>query len=198
MSAPAAKLPDLALATRCASGEQGASRELFRLYQGRVQATLYRVFGSNREMDDLLQEVFLQVFRSLPSYRGDAQLSTWIHRIAIRVAYRYLKKRRKDAVPSPVVDVVDDVGGTVRELWARDGLRRFYEVLGRISPAGRIAFVLFEVEGLSVAQVAERVEASATTTKLRIWRARKAIRKHAADDPILSEFLDSDVAGDSA
>jgi len=185
-------LPDLDLASRCASGEEAAFRELFRTYQGRVQATLYRVFGSNRDMDDLLQEIFLQVFRSLPSYRGDAQLSTWIHRIAIRVAYRHLARRRRDALSVELIDVPDAAVGPSRELWAREGLRRFYEVLGELSPAARVAFVLFEVEGLSVAEVADRVGASATTTKLRIWRARKTLHQRAKEDPILREFLATD------
>ena len=169
--------------------------ELFRRYQGRVQATLYRVFGSNRDMDDLLQEIFLQVFRSLPNYRGDAQLSTWIHRIAIRVAYRYLSRRKRDPLSAPLADIPDAAVGPGRELWAREGLRRFYEVLGELSPAGRIAFVLFEVEGLSVAEVADRVGTSTTTAKLRIWRARKALHKRAKADPILSEFLVRDDQG---
>jgi len=157
-----------------------------------VQATLYRVFGSNRDMDDLLQEIFLQVFRSLPSYRGDAQLSTWIHRIAIRVAYRHLARQRRDPLAAEMIDVPDGASGPGRDLLAREGLRRFYEVLGELSPAARIAFVLFEVEGLSVAEVADRVEASPTTTKLRIWRARKAVHQRAKADPILREFLAAD------
>jgi len=144
-------------------------------------------------MDDLLQEVFLQVFRSLPSVRGDSQLSTWIHRIAIRVAYRHLAKARKAGPVLEVQDIVDEHGGPDMDLIAREGVRRFYEVLGRLSPAARIAFVLFEVEGQSVAEVAEQVGASLTATKLRIWRARGKVLGFAKDDPILKEFLDRDV-----
>jgi RNA polymerase sigma-70 factor (ECF subfamily) len=187
---------ELNLAARSASGEEAASRELFRRYQGRVQATLYRVFGSNRDMDDLLQEVFLQVFRSLPRYRGEAQLGTWIHRIAIRVAYRYLRKHQRDPLLAPTVELIDGGHGPDRDLLAREGVRRFYAALGELSPAARIAFVLFEIEGLSVAEVAERVEAANTTTKLRIWRARKALFKKAKDDPILADFLAQDEGDD--
>ncbi|MBT8493283.1 MAG: sigma-70 family RNA polymerase sigma factor [Deltaproteobacteria bacterium] len=196
MGASAVIEADLDLAARSASGEEDASRELFRRYQGRVQATLYRVFGSNRDMDDLLQEVFLQVFRSLPAFRGDAQLSTWIHRIAIRVAYRYLRKHQRDPLLAPEAEVAESASGPVRDLMAREGLRRFYAALGQLSPAARIAFVLFEIEGLSIAEVAGRVEAAHTTTKLRIWRARKALYKIARADPVLAEFLDHEPHGE--
>lgn len=190
MAASAHKLEDRDLASRCALGEEDAARELFRRYQGRVQATLYRIFGSNRDMDDLLQEVFVQVFRSLGSYRGDARLSTWIHSVAARTAYRHLKRRSRDPLAELSVDIADAASGPERDLMAREGLRRFYLHLAELSAIARIAFVLHEVEGLSVAEVAERVGASRTATKLRVWRARQALHRRAAADPILREFLE--------
>ena len=180
------------LVDRCIEGEQAAARELFRAHQGRVHASLYRVLGANREMDDLLQETFIQVFRSLGSFRGEARLSTWIDRIAVRVAYRHLARKRTQlatvelgeedapAGPSPVDE----------RMLAREGVRRFYAALEELGAAARVAYALHEVDGRPVAEVARIVGASVTTTKLRIWRARRALMKKAEMDPVLAEFLE--------
>lgn len=186
----AAYLQDLLLVDRCLDGQQAAARELFRHQQGRVQATLYRVLGRNRDMEDLLQEVFIQVFKSLRNFRGEARLSTWIDRIAVRVAYRYISKKSANRLTLELID--EPMSGSSppdRRALAREGVRRFYSALDSLSPAGRIAFTLFELDGRSIAEVAEVVGASVTATKLRIWRARRALHKKAATDPILSQFL---------
>lgn len=183
-------LADLMLVDRCMDGEQAAARELFRAHQGRVHATLFRVLGANRDMDDLMQETFIQVFRSLRSFRGEARLATWIDRIAARVAYRYLSQK-KGQVAAAVLD--EEVAGPAIEaadrMLAREGVRRFYAALGEMTPASRIAFTLHEVDGRSVAEVAEIVGTTVTTAKLRIWRARRALMKRAAEDTVLAEFI---------
>src|SRR5882762_10660741 len=84
---------DVLLVDRCLTGEPAATRELFRRHRSRVHACLFRVLGSNRDMDDLLQEAFLQVFQSLRGWRAEASLATWIDRVAVRCAYRYLSQR---------------------------------------------------------------------------------------------------------
>ena len=183
-------LTDVVLVDRCLSGEREAASHLFRTYQGRVQATLFRVLGHRRDLEDLLQETFLQVFRSLQSYRGEAKLSTWIDRIAVRVAYKHLARHRA-AVLLVELDCDADahVPGAAEQLLAREGVRRFYAALAELSPGMRIAFVLHAVEGRKVAEVAECLGASVTATKLRIWRARRALAARAAQDAVLAEFL---------
>jgi RNA polymerase sigma-70 factor (ECF subfamily) len=190
---PAAYLEDLMLVDRCLDGEQAAARELFRRQRGRVQATLYRILGSNRDMDDLLQESFIQIFRSLDSFRGEARLSTWIDRIAVRVAYRYLSNKKRSLLTVEMVDEPDGPRSQPdRRALAREGVRRLYAALAEQPAGGRIAFALHEIEGRSVAEVAAITGASFTATKLRIWRTRRALMKQAAQDPILAEFLRDD------
>lgn len=186
----AMNLEDALLVDRCLDGEQAAARELFRRQSGRIQATLYRILGSNRDMDDLLQETFIQVFRSLATFRGEARLSTWVDRIAVRVAYRYISQKKPHTFTTELSDDFD--GGAVlpnRHVLAREGVRRFYAALGELPAPSRIAFTLHELDGRSVAEVADAVNASVTATKLRIWRARRALFRKAARDPILAEFL---------
>jgi RNA polymerase sigma-70 factor, ECF subfamily len=177
------------LADRCVQGEQTAAAELFRREQRRVHATLFRVIGHTRDSEDLLQETFVQVFRSLPRYRAEASLSTWIDRIAVRVAYRYLRSRRP-AVPLESVPDSEAPASSPRRLAiARHGVRRFYAALSQLPAASRLAFTLFEIDGRPVAEVARLTGASITATKVRLWRARRALDGLAARDPVLAEFV---------
>jgi RNA polymerase sigma-70 factor, ECF subfamily len=193
----AAYVEDVLLVDRCLTGEPAAARELFRRHHKRVHASLYRVLGTNRDMDDLLQEAFLQVFQSLKGWRAEASLATWVDRVSVRVAYRYLsqKKRRiqtdmlaNDDAAGPDLATVEPGHGPRRQL-ARDGVARLYAVLDELSPAARLAFTLHEIDGRSLAETAKLVGSSVTATKLRVWRARKRIESAAAADPILAEFL---------
>ena len=198
----AAYLEDVVLVDRCLSGESAAARDLFRRHRGRVHACLYRVLGGNQDMDDLLQEAFLQVFQSLKGWRAEASLATWIDRVAVRVAYRYLSTRKRRGQGLELVLDEDDAGGGAaiapgasgslggaRRQLARDGVRRLYAVLDALSPAARVAFTLHEIDGRSMAEVAELVGATVTATKLRVWRARRAVEAAALADPVLAEFV---------
>ncbi|WP_428265467.1 RNA polymerase sigma factor [Haliangium sp.] len=186
----AAPEDDVRLAAACADGDREAQRTLFRTYRDRVHATLYRIMGSNRDMEDLVQDVFLQVYRSIHSYRGDARLGTWISRITTRVAFAYLSRRGPgtvtlEAVPDPVAATPS----AERQAVAREAMRRLYGVLERIETKQRIAFSLHAIDGRSIREVAEMTGASVTATKTRIWRARKEIDKRAGKDPLLASFL---------
>ncbi len=184
---------DVLLVDRCLTGEPAATRELFRRHRGRVHACLFRVLGGNRDMDDLLQEAFLQVFQSLRGWRAEASLATWIDRVAVRCAYRYLSQRGRRVPTDPLIDdetaIAPDEGPGARRQLARDGVKRLYTVLDELSPASRLAFTLHEIDGRTIAETAQLVGSSVTATKLRVWRARKKIETAAAADPVLSEFL---------
>ncbi len=185
----AAYLEDVLLVDRCLSGEEAAARQLFRQKQRRVHATLYRILGRNRDIDDLVQDTFIQVFRSLKGFRGESLLTTWIDRIAVRVAYRYLSKNKLATLTTELAPELRDSVETDRRVFAREGVRRLYAALAELSPTARVAFALHEIDGRSVSDVATCVGASVTATKLRIWRARRALVRRAAADPVLSEFL---------
>lgn len=187
---PALAEDDLALARRCASGDPAAQRQLFREQRARVHRTLFRILGSNREMEDLLQEVFIEVFRSLDRYRGEAKLSTWIARITSRVAMAHIGKRRP---PAQSLDALPEVAA--REPSAeqvavvREAAERLYRALDRVEAVQRIAFALHVIEGLPLREVADVMEASLVATKSRVWRARRELERRASRDPLLAGFL---------
>jgi RNA polymerase sigma-70 factor (ECF subfamily) len=187
-----AYVEDIVLVDRCLEGHEAEARDLFRRHRARVHASLYRILGSNRDMDDLLQEVFVQVFSSLRSWRAEASLATWIDRIAVRVAWRSIGKKRARPAEDELFEdeaVAPEIHGA-RAAHAREGVRRLYAALATLSPPARVAFALHEIDGRPLAEVATVTGTSLTATKLRVWRARRALHALAAADPVLREFLD--------
>lgn len=194
MARAAAEPSDLHLAQRCVSGDRVAQRELFRRERKRVHATLYRVLGSNTEMDDLLQDAFIEVFRSLASFRGDALLSTWIDRITVRVAYAYLTRRRSRTIHLEAVpDLVTHDASAEQRALAREAARRLYEVLDHLEARQRIVFTLHLIDGRTLKEIAAAMSATLVATKTRLWRARRFVEKRALRDPLLSTFLGPEV-----
>jgi RNA polymerase sigma-70 factor (ECF subfamily) len=181
---------DRDLAERCANHDRAAQREVFLGQRDRVQRTLYRILGSNRDMEDLVQEAFLEIFRSISRFRGDSTLGTWSATIATRVAWSYIERRKPTAAALDLVpEIASDQQGTDQHAASRDAARRLYAALEKIQPAHRIPFALATIEGLPLAEVAALTHSTVVATKTRVWRARRELEKRAAKDPVLSAYL---------
>lgn len=192
MSSPSVQraASDLELARRCCAGEHAAQRDLFHREKRRVHATLYRVLGANVDMEDLIQDAFLEIFKALPGFRGEASLGSWIDRVTVRIAYAHIARRR----PAPVsLSIVPDVrapeAGAEERAMGREAARRLYAALDRLEPRQRIAYALNVIDGRSIADVAKAMDATTVLTKVRVWRARKAIEAQARRDPLLKGFV---------
>ncbi len=184
---------DLALARQCSAGDRVAQRALYEREKRRVHATLFRIFGTNRQIEDVLQETFLQVFRSLPGFRAESSLSTWIDRCAVRAAFAHLARGKKRGPELELVpEIPSDDPSAERVAHARDAARRLYAVLDALDPRQRLAFVLHEVEGHSLAEVASLMETNTIATKARLFRARQRVHGEARKDPVLASFLRGD------
>lgn len=175
----------------CKAGDPAAFRKLFDRERVRVHRLLFRVVGSNTHMDDLLQDAFLEVFRSLPSFRGDSSLRTWIDRCVVRVAYAHFRRKARVPALEPVHDVGLDAPSPEDRTNGREALRRFYTELDRLEPQQRMAFTLFSIEGRPLREIAQIMDSTLATAKVRTWRARRALEARAKKDPLLSEFLAS-------
>jgi RNA polymerase sigma-70 factor (ECF subfamily) len=185
------------LVRRCAEGERTAQTRLFRQEVRRVHGLLYRVLGPSGPHEDLIQETFLRVFRSLAQFRGDSQLSTWIGGIALNVAYGHLRSNPPPAVRLELVpDTRVTEGDADRQLAARQGLRRVYQILDRMDPRLRIAFTLHAIDGRPLREVADLMSASVVATKTRVWRARRELEKRAQRDPLLQSYLDGTLSAE--
>jgi RNA polymerase sigma-70 factor (ECF subfamily) len=181
---------DRDLAQRAASGDRGAQRELFLSQRSAVHHALFRILGGNRDLEDLIQDAFLEIFRALPSFRGDSTLSRWCQTIATRIAYLAISRRRPPAVDLALVEEsVPDGADTERQVTLREATRRLYAALDRIEAKQRVAFALAVIDGRSLAEVAQLTDATVIAVKTRVWRARKDLMKRASKDALLSSYL---------
>jgi RNA polymerase sigma-70 factor, ECF subfamily len=175
---PAAEPSDDALIAAARDGDQAAFTALFRRHADRVRSLLTRLVGPVVERDDLVQQVFLALHRSLATYRGDAALTTFLHRIAVNVACDHLRarKRRRDE-PTSEAGLEHLLGASDGRdhTSTRDELVRMFALLNRLDPDKRIAFVLVAVEGLSLADAASLVGASPDAVKQRVLTARREL-----------------------
>ncbi len=176
---------------RLRAGETAAFDHLVQERSGEVYALLYRMTEDAEEARDLTQETFLRIFQSIDRFRGDADLKTWIYRIAINQArnrWRWWRRRRRDVTVS-----LDAEGGRDEQPLSarlRDGsidpeqetllreretaLRTALRALGR---SYREVVILRDVEGLSYEEVAAALEISIGTVKSRLSRGRQELRR---------------------
>jgi RNA polymerase sigma-70 factor (ECF subfamily) len=177
--------PDLV--QRCQRGDKDALGELYRQYRSEVARNLHRMLGPGKsEMEDVLQEVFIEVFRSIGRFRGDAKITTWLYRVCVNVALQRLrkKKRRAEVSQEDVVEVAPGDGGETpeRALDARRRLHAVYRILDELSPKKRIVFILHEIEGREPKEIAGIVGAPVLTVRTRLHYARKEFYALAAQD----------------
>jgi RNA polymerase sigma-70 factor (ECF subfamily) len=195
----ATRAQDLALAQRAAEGDRIAQRELFQQLKSPVHHTLFRILGANRDIEDLIQDAFLEIFRALPSFRGDSSLARWSQTIATRTAYLAIERRKPPAVDLDVVEneIVDRDPDAHRVALARQAAKQLYAALDKIDAKQRVAFALAVIDGLSLAEVAQLTESSVVATKTRVWRARRELVRRASKDPVLASYL-ADLGGGEA
>jgi len=188
--ASAVRVHDLELARRAASGDRTAQGRLFLEQRANVHRLLYRILGSNRDLEDLLQDAFIEILRALPSFRGDSTLGRWCQTIATRVAYLAISRRRPPAVELALVE--ESVAGdadVLRDVHVRAVARRLYAALDRIEAKQRIAFALTVIDGKSLAEVAVLTDSSVFAIKTRVWRARRDLLQRVRKDATLTAYL---------
>lgn len=196
--ASATREHDLELARRAASGDRLAQRELFLEQRVNVHRALFRILGSNREIEDLLQDSFIEIFRALHSFRGDSTLGRWCQTIAVRVAYLAISRRRPPAVELALVEeTVASDADIRRHVQVREATRRLYAALDRIEAKQRIAFALAAIDGKSLAEVADLTNSSVFAVKTRVWRARRELMRRAGKDAVLAAYLEDLEGGQS-
>jgi RNA polymerase sigma-70 factor, ECF subfamily len=188
---PAEDAPDAALlahyadASAPAATREVAFHRLVQRYQRRVFAVCFRVLGSSADAEDAAQETFLRIARNAGRYRGEAQVSTWVYRIARNVATdRVRYEARRPATP------VDDLTLVGQHEPATDDLTSatttsmvLREALAELDERSRTLLLLVAVEGLTYAEAAEATGVAVGTVKSRVSRARVRLGELLADEP---------------
>jgi RNA polymerase sigma-70 factor (ECF subfamily) len=165
--------PDLDLRLATAEGRAAVVRELFLAHRARLLALCLHVTGRRAEAEDALQETFLAVHRALPGFRGEARLSTWLYRIALRSAAA-TRARRRHADPLPD-DLVDDAPGPDRAAEGRIEATRLARAFDQIGADHRVILSLFAIEGLPHGEIAAVLGVPEGTVWSRLHAARKAL-----------------------
>jgi len=121
-----------------------------------VYRRLKRIFGPRADVDDAYQNVFVEVLRSLPAFRGQARLSTWIRRIVWNVAYQEMRLQYRAASTTPL-DLHPALAGAPLEadLEQRDSWRLLYVALRELDPRQRLVVVMHDVEGCTLKEIGE-------------------------------------------
>jgi RNA polymerase sigma-70 factor (ECF subfamily) len=171
---------DEALVARALGGERRAFDELYERHADTVWRWLTRLLGPDPDREDLAQQIFSEVFDALHRFRGDARFRTFLYRVVVNTAVDQLNRRRRrrdgDDV-AELVDVVADPGRSPEQsAEQRQQVASALELLDRIKPKKRVAFLLRVVEGLSLEEVAEVVDASVPTVAQRVRHASIELR----------------------
>jgi len=173
-AAPASD-PSAELVARALTGDRRAFDELYRAHVAAAHRLLARLVGPAADVEDLLQHVFLEAFRSLAKFRGESAFSTWLHRIVVHVAYRHIRRQRL----MHWEEISDDLRapGASPEQAARDHqeLTRALDYLSALKPKKRIAYVLRVVEGLSLDEIGSLVGANAAAVGQRVKHAQREL-----------------------
>lgn len=167
-------------------GEPRALAELVDHYGARIYNFAARMCRSDEDAKDILQETFLATMRGAAGFRGEARLSTWLFRIAAN-ACRKMRRHGKfepahhlsldEMMPGPGDDVARPAEGPEAALMRSDVRARLEEAIAALPPPYRAVLILRDLEGLSTAETAEALSLTEITVKVRLHRARLALRK---------------------
>ncbi|WP_437874998.1 RNA polymerase sigma factor [Sorangium sp. So ce513] len=176
---------------RFQSGDPAAFAEIFRRYRRDVARLVFRMLGPSADAEDVIQEVFIQVHRSLGDFRGQSKFTTWLHRVTVNAVLMARRAARSRPVfaGEPSADHEVDSGMLPDEDAARarriDAFRR---VLERLPEKKRVVYILHELEGIAPTEIAEIVGAPVLTVRTRLFYARREIEEMMRGEPALAQL----------
>ncbi len=167
-------------------GDQSAFARLVEANQGRIYSLCYRMTGNSEDAADLTQEAFLNAWRGLGSFGGQAAFSTWLYRLASNACIDFLRREKRRMALSMTqeedeegrqTDLPDERWVPERELERKELQAAVQEGLSTLSPEHRQVLLLRETEGLSYQEIAQCLSLEEGTVKSRIARARLALKE---------------------
>lgn len=187
-----ARVEPLGLVERCQRGDSEAFRELFVTHRVDVARLAQRMLGRATDLEDIVQEVFLQVHRSIRDFRHGARFSTWLYRVTVNVVLMHRRSAKSRPVFSEApehVSAIDHRPFADEQLDRQRRVEAFHRLLDRLSEKKRVVFVLHELEGLSPGEIAKIVGSPVLTVRTRLFYARRELLALLAEEPCLSGLL---------
>ncbi|MCO4099117.1 RNA polymerase sigma factor [Gemmatimonas sp.] len=166
---------DAAIVRRAIDGDERAMRLLWNQHAPHVDAVVRRLAGDPDLAEDIAQEVWIQIFRALPSWRGDAKFSTWIHRVAINRTLNALRSVKRLAATETAIE---EDSAVVEQDAERSMLAQSIAAAAQqLSPGARTVFLLHDVEGYTHEEIAEALGITAGGSKSQLFKARAKLRR---------------------
>ena len=174
---------ELLIIRRAVDGDEGAIRALWTRHAPHIDMVVRRLVGNDPDLAaDVAQEVWIQIFRALPSYRGESQFSTWAHRIAVNRTLNALRKTKRLA--SIETEVNEDSASFEPDTDRSFIAQSIEEAAAKLSPGARAVFMLHDVEGYTHEEIANELGITTGGSKSQLFKARAKLRK------LLAHLLD--------
>jgi len=162
------------------AGEEWAFREILDRYEVRIFRHAYRMVGRRADAEDLTQEIFLEVFRSIRHFGGRSAFSTWLYRVAVNVCLEFRRRRRMDEVPFEEAELslgdaraLDPEEATI----AGELQQKVRQAIQALPGIHREVVVLHELEGFTYAEIAHILDCPVGTVKSRLYHAFQKLRE---------------------
>jgi RNA polymerase sigma-70 factor (ECF subfamily) len=171
---------DLELARAAAAGDNHAFEQLYRLHNRRVYSLCLRMLGGASKAEDMTQEVFLQVYRKIGSFRGDSAFTTWLHRLTVNQVLMHLRKRgvrlEHTSEEGDFTNVVETPLQSTKRISMIEKLA-LEKAIAELPPGYRTVFVLHDVEGYEHEEISGMLNVSIGTSKSQLHKARMRLRE---------------------
>ncbi len=171
---------DVELARAAAAGDSAAFEKLYEQHRRRVYSLCLRMLGNVSQAEDLTQEVFLQVFKKIGSFRGDSAFTTWLHRLTVNQVLMHLRRRgvklEHTSEEGDFTDVVETPLQSTRRISMVDRLA-LEKAISELPPGYRTVFVLHDVEGYEHEEVSDLLGVTVGTSKSQLHKARMRLRE---------------------
>lgn len=164
---------------QASEGDVTAFKQLYEQHIGRVYALCIRLCADKSQAEDAAQEVFIQAWKSLPSYQANARFSTWLHRLAANVTISYL--RRQKSWWQKVVPLTEE---NDKEIVISDDIAhdKLALCVMRLPERARLVFVLHAIEGYRHEQVAHMLDIAESSSKTHYFRAKQKIQEYLSSE----------------
>jgi RNA polymerase sigma factor (sigma-70 family) len=165
---------DQRLAAACAAGDMRVFEELYGRFGDRMKSIAWNHLGNVSDAEDAVQETFLKISRSAKTYTGEAAFSTWAYRILVNTCYDILRKRKRRVEETPIDDSHDVRTAPNVDDTKRIALRK---LLDELPEQRRAVFTLFEIEGLSHAEIGQILGISEGNSKWILFATKKELQE---------------------
>jgi RNA polymerase sigma-70 factor (ECF subfamily) len=174
------------LIKQCVAGVRRAQHDFFFKYRDTVLNLIYRLLGPDFDIDDVIQQVFISIFKSLESFKGLSSLDTWVYRITSKVCTDQLRKKyrkRKLTIAGSIDDDTSGLTGSTEhtpasKLERKELYNSINLALGKLTAEKRLVVIMYEIEGKSLEEIAEVIQKPVGTIKSRLFHARRELEKH--------------------